>query len=115
MRAKHVIKCEGDADRIVQGIVDCRCDMINSTFTLEVPSPDWVIMVQEWLVNECSIRDVPDTDNTYVDIIFDVRNSEADKMEQKLSEMTDEELNDFLSDLLDDLQDELDEEENNDD
>lgn len=114
MNSRHVIRCEGDADKLIPGIIRARLNTEHSTFTLEVPSPEWVTMVQHWLIEAVDLLDEPLDDETYVDIIFDVRNSAADDMERKLNEMSEDELSDFLSELLEELEEELDDEDNND-
>lgn len=114
MRNSYDIKCEGDADRLIEDIVKLRESNTKGTFTINVASDAWVTMISQWLLEACGDR-FDDNPDSQIDLDFVVKSLGNDKLEQKLTAMDEDELSDFLSELLEDLEDQLDEEENDED
>lgn len=96
------IRCEGDAEQFARTATKLVQDKTPSTITLRVPTDWWINFTMALFVKESERLDIPEEEETYVDVVFDVRDTRSFR---DLESLSDDEIQGLIEEFLEDLED----------
>lgn len=107
------IRCEGDAEHFARTATKLVRDKTPSSITLRVPTDWWINFTMSLFVKESErLGDMPEGEEPYVDVVFDVRDTRSFRDFESLS---DDEIQGLIEEFLEDLEDLDDEDKDNND
>ena len=96
------IKCEGDIELFTRQAISWIKEKKEGTYTLVVPNDWWMSLCLNIFIDECKIQGIPETEDPFVDVVFELKDTRTFRGTGQLS---DEEIQDLIDEFIDTLDD----------
>lgn len=99
------IKCEGDVELFAATATRWITEKKTATVTLRVPNDWWINYAMSVFIDASKTLDIPETEDPYVDVMFDVVDTRMFRELDEINNLSDEEIQDLIDEFLDTLDD----------